>query len=81
MLSKVTDLKGETIAQKETNDVYRKFSVLNDAFTKEHPEERPDWVNREVEATYQDLGLAVANRSSFIEHGIMQITGVMKNLN
>jgi hypothetical protein len=57
MLSKVTDLKGETIAQKETNDVYRKFSVLNDAFTKEHPEERPDWVNREVEATYQDWDL------------------------
>lgn len=81
MLRKVIDMKEDTIAHKERNDVYRKFSVLNDAFTKEHPEERPDWVDREVEATYQDFELAVANRSSFIEHGIMQITGVMKNLN
>ena len=44
--------------------------MLSDAFTKEDPETQPDWVDREVEATYKDLGLAVASRSSFIEHGI-----------
>ncbi len=63
-------LKEELIKQQEDNDVYRKFSVLSDAFTKEQPETKLDWVDREVEATYQDLGLAVANRNSFIEHGI-----------
>ena len=73
-------MEQETIKQQRDNEVYRKFAVLSDAFTKQKPEPKPEYVDREAEATYQDLGLAVANRNSYIEHGMKQIADVLLNM-
>jgi len=58
--------------------VYRKFFVLNMAYTKSSPvTERPEYVDREVDLVHKDFDLAISNSKSFIEHGMHDIEMVV----
>jgi hypothetical protein len=41
-------------------------------------EERPNYVDQEINLVYKDFALAVENKASFLEHGIGDIESVME---
>lgn len=68
---KAESMKEDNSKILEENEVYRKFFVLNMAYTKALPvKETPAYVEHEMLQVYQDFDLAVKNGNSFIEHGM-----------
>lgn len=64
----------------DENETYRKFFVLNMAYTRAQPyEDRPAYVNDEMNCVYKDFDLAVQNSNSFIEHGMENIYQILKD--
>jgi len=77
---KVIELKEENQRVIEENEIYRKFFVLNMAYTKHNGiKEVPIYALREMNQVYEDFDLAIKNSSSFIEHGIDDIEKCLNN--